>query len=379
MNTDRIRDALRLAAAGEPVPYDRADAALQLAARRRRTKVVGVSCATAVAAVVASVTLTGAGPSSLRPIPVTTPTETVTPTPDGAGPTADPTQSAGPASAPGEGGASPAPAGPAGTPMCDYEGFAAPCGATVHKPPRPENLDIFVLLDGTGSMDSAWGGIAPALRRIDARLRAGGNTVGWGYGIYRDTTVVNAADEGDARIYRTVQRISVSSRPDLTQAHPLGGGDDPDAATVGLDGLLGVGHFPYSSDGDDAGFRPGAHKIVLLMTDATIKQGDQYPPIDDVLTRLNAADVDVVALQALTGYGGSGNEARAHADLVRVVRGTGALTPVAVYCEGEPGHGEWDLARDDPLICPFDGDANHGFPDLDAYADALLAMVRAGR
>jgi hypothetical protein len=256
--------------------------------------------------------------------------------------------------------------------MCLYYGVRARCGATVAFPPKPENIDVFVLLDGTGSMAGSTTALDDAMRRIDARLRAGGNTVGWGAGYYRENSFVDAP-----RGYFRLSRIRVGSVPSIAEVHfNSGGTDTAEPATLGLDGLLGVAHAPYSAAGEDAGFRgAGTHKVVLLVTDAPIKESSEYPSIHDVLGRLNAADVDVVALQMLTD-----NEPEpARADLRRVVRGTGALATAQVDCDGEAGLSEWDVAPGAPLMCPLYPYESSAAWDMEAFADGLLAMVRAGR
>lgn len=361
MNTDRLQDALRRAVERQPRVDGRADAALRLAVRRRNTRLVATSCAAAVTAVVASLALSGgSGQARLRPVvPVESPTETPSGDPSATPYAADPTATATPSPTRADESAAPRPSSgetPRDVPPPDV--------VASYPPPTP--LDVFVLLDGTVSMQSSYGAVGEALRQLDGRLREDRVDVAWGLGLFRDSSLVDRAHPSDptAPAYERVRPVTPGWSPAFGGLQARGGDSDQrEGTTFGLDGLLGVGHEPYSASGEDAGFRAGARRVVLLVTDAGTMTGSEYPTVEDSLARLNAANVSVFGLQVLD----INNASWAHDDMAKIVAGTGVLAPRAIDVNED---GRDDIKRGAPVMWPIntkDEPAVSGLGDVLAW------------
>lgn len=371
MNTDRLQDALRRAAERQPNVPGRADSALRLAVRRRNTRLVATSCAAAVLAVVGSVTLTGgSGSAGLRPVvPVESPTES--PTYGTYDPSASPTSEATPTSE-AELDTTPEPSEPPreGEPIDPPPDTVIDPGPLRHQP-----LDVFVLFDGTVSMQSTEDAAKLAIARIDERLRAHGFDVAWGLGVYGDAGVESAARRGSPLVYELVQQIGEARQPDLRLARDMGGDSDQrEGATFGLDGLLGIAHTPYSVPEDAAAWNVGAQRLVLLVTDAGVMQGGSYPDLAESIGHLTENGVVVAGLQAF-----SANTAEwARDGLDAIAKGTGAVVTRAVRCGSA---GAPDLAAGAPLVCPinepFESGSSSPSVDVTGFADALADLMDA--
>jgi hypothetical protein len=352
-----LRDALRSAAAspGPSAGGARAAGALRLAAQRRRQRLVAASCTAVVAVFLATGLTGGAGSTGLRPavLPTGSPSagetyeRTASPTPE-----ATPEETATPA-----------------TPEPSRETTAPPSSApAVYRtfPPPPGPLDVFFVVDTTGDMQPM-GDVVPRIvgdivARLDARVPR--NNVGYGFARFGDFT----AAELNKPVYERLQPIRVEPGQRLPALTYAGGGDDPEATTIALDGVLGRAHAPYSAQPTAPSFRPNAAKLVVLVTSAPMKQGDGYPPIEDVVRDLRAAGIRVVALHAMTENRPEVKEA-ARADLDLVGTGTEGVVDRATDCDGD---GRIDLRRGDALVCGFHEAAEETFT---GFADALLRFA----
>jgi len=169
----------------------------------------------------------------------------------------------------------------------------------------------------------------------------------------------------------TYKRIQQQQRavPDLDSEPAAGGGDLGEAHTLALEAAVGIGHVPYTQEGQDAGFLPAATKVILLITDDFMKQGSDYPAKADTIAELRARGVLVVGLQRLDAASG-GFVDQAHADLVEVANGTGAIAPRGVDCDGDH---RTDVRAGGAFVCQYtDGGA------VDGIADALADLARRG-
>ena len=341
MNIDRFREALRLAAGDVPVTGDRASGALRLASRRRHQRLVAASCATAALAVVTSLVVTnGASSAGLKPLPpVESPTEdpSYAPTDEpSADPTTDPADSPSPD----------APSTPDPSEAPTWDGRPIPIDdCCPHWPSLPvRKLDVYVLLDATASMDGATDYLARALDKFDADLRDQSLDVQWGLGIYRDASAAST-DAGFYPAYQRVRQIGPGVPRAAVQGVADKGGDSDsrEGATFGFDGLRGVGHLPFSMDNDGAQWREGAYRLVLMVTDAGVEQGTQYPDLQQSLADLKAADVHVAVVVAQD----MNNLALAQRDAATVAKGTDTSYMRAYDLNGD---GTPDIARGDPMV-----------------------------
>lgn len=355
MNESWLRDALREATSRQPHVGDRTPGVFARVTRRRQQRAVAVSCVTALAVLFGVASMRGADSVSLDPtVPIHTPSGTESPAE-----AAHPASTTSPTSTQ-EPDPEPEPSRTAGT-TAGPRATAPP--AAPPDVPRGGKLDVYVLLDTTSSMVSAESALDPALKAIHERLRREGFDVAWGLGVFRDTQ----PELPETRAYERVRAIAPDGTMNSTGVRYGGGDTNPaEAMTMGLHGAVGVGHFPYTSDTEAAGFRPDARKLVLLVTDAPSMEGDPHPSVEQVAEDLRARGVRVAALHVLTE-----NDPRsARADLDLVARGTGGLAEGPVDCDGDPGH---ELSRGDPLVCEL---PSRKAQDLSGFGDALADMAR---
>ncbi len=348
-----LREVLRRATTRQPVAGDRVRGAFAVVRRRRQQRVVAASCA-AVTAVFLATTFTGSGggSSGLQPVdPGPSPTETVTPSTD-ASPSASPSAFDGTPTA-GSGGPS---SGPATT---AEPASASEAPVVVGSLPHPSGrMDVYVLLDATGSMPIQK--LDPIVRSLYDRLVTDGVPLQWGLGTFRDT------DVGDTnKVYQRVRDIAAGYQDFNDVLAAGGGGDLAEADTLALDGTLGIGHLPYTMDGQGATFRSGAHRVVVLITDAPMQEGNEHPTIASTIDRLRAANVTVVGVDVMTVL----SQQDTYTDLASVAGGTGATAGQSVDCDGD---GHRDIALGAPMVCRVDPE---GKVDLAGLADALVRLI----
>lgn len=193
------------------------------------------------------------------------------------------------------------------------------------EPPRP--TDLYLLVDTSPSMQPRLGdlrrGVADALRGL-----LPWSTLRVGLGEFRTTST---ADWNAGLTYRALRRVGAVDL-ELEQAlerlgreqatfPPLGG---ERAHTVALDeSVTGDGHWPYVGAGQDAGFRRGTRKVVVVVTDAAFVADPTQPSRDDAIANLRAAGAEVFGL-ALHG--------NALGDLTAVASGTRSVADKTVDC-----------------------------------------------
>lgn len=195
------------------------------------------------------------------------------------------------------------------------------------QPPRP--TDLYLLVDTSASMQP----YLPDLRRglVGAMRSLSERDLRVGVGEFRTTS---AADWHDGLTYRALRRVGAVDN-ELARAVDRLGRDQAtlpqlppgeDAHTVALDeAVTGDGHWPYVAPGQQAGFRNGARKIVVVVTDAAFAADSMQPSRSDAIATLRAAGVEVFGL-ALHG--------NALADLTAVAAGTRSVADRTVHCGG---------------------------------------------
>jgi hypothetical protein len=239
-------------------------------------------------------------------------------------------------------------------------------------PPDPIPLDVFFLVDTTFSMDNAIAGLRDGIRRIAAEVtrRTHGSTC-FGVGDVKDYFPTDPLNT-----YKVVQPI-VCAKDDphlekvsaaLAKLKAGGGGDDPEAQTVGLtQAVLGTGLVdPYVARDQDARWA-SPNRVIVLMTDANFHKTGGYPTIDETVRTLHSYyDTKVVGVHVID----NNDAAAARADITAVVAGTKTLAPAnGVDCDGD---GKADLAPNAPLVC----EAYNEAPNIAPAIIGLLLGVR---
>jgi len=189
--------------------------------------------------------------------------------------------------------------------------------------------DVYLLVDASASMQPYLADLRAGLYDAIRPLAAMGAYVG--VGEFRSTA---AADWSDGLTYRALRGVGpVDARLDRVIADI--GRDEPrlppglpgqDAHTVALhDAMTGDGYVPYTGPGQQAGFRPGARRVVAVITDGAFADDPTQPSRDDAVASLRAAGAQVFGLALGTAALG---------DLTAVASATGAVTAVTVDCGG---------------------------------------------
>jgi hypothetical protein len=222
---------------------------------------------------------------------------------------------------------------------------------TFRVPPAPTPLDVYFLVDTTYSMGPAILGLRKAISRISADIRSRlGISACFGVGDVKDLS----ADS--PYVFKTL--LPVACDPTLkrvdaavAQLKEVGGGDTDEAQTVGLSqAVTGTGqtYIPIPA-GQGAGFRPGAFKVIVLISDAPSHEGSGYPTLQQAAATLNVADVKVVSIAVNDGQG---NLHGAESMMRALAKATQSMSPPAgVDCNGDGGGYYGDLGPGEPLVC----------------------------
>jgi hypothetical protein len=234
-------------------------------------------------------------------------------------------------------------------------------------------LDVFFIVDTTASMSAVIKGLQNDIRVIASKLRKDlGGQACFGVGDVKDSIPLYAT-----QVYRTHQRI-VCEGPGLPKIGAAlakltegGGGDEPEAQLVGLKTTLDPrGQVdPYVAKDQDAGFRPEAYKVIVLISDAAFHQGGGYSTIPKVVNTLRINEVKVVSVV----ISGNGDTAAARRDMEEVAEGTDTMAPPSgVDCDGDRMRTYVDVGPGEPLVCETDG----GTPNLTPAIVGLLLGVK---
>ncbi|HVF06325.1 MAG TPA: vWA domain-containing protein [Frankiaceae bacterium] len=353
-----LRDALRRAASEAPA-RDRAGAALALVTRRRRQRVVAVSCTAAVAVVAAAVvTGGGAATTGLEPV-ATAPATTTAPEP-----TASPVTTPSPERSETPSPATASPTGrPAATPSTTTAPVAPPERSPAPSSPAPAPaFDVYFLVDATGSMHPHDATMRTAVTDVAERLGEV-TTLRHGFATFRDIVVNEDGTQYGDPVYERIAAVRANGGR-LPKLDYGGGGDDPEAHTVGLRSAIGRADAPWTDGKTPAGFGEDANRIVVLVTNAEVNRGDQHPTIAETVADLNAAGVAVATLLLPP----VANDDTVRSDMAEFAEGTGAVAARDADCDGD---GRIDLRRGDPLVCDVNSSGGYA-----GFADALVARFR---
>ena len=230
-------------------------------------------------------------------------------------------------------------------------------------------LDVYFMIDISGSMQNAIDGVAHGMQAIADRLAGRGLDVKFGVGAFR------AFEDPPA-----YQRARDIGPPDQALADALsglrasGGGAETQMWAL-LQSVTGEGGYA-TEPGLNMSFRPGSLRIAIEVTDEPISQGNNHPSITTVIEALNKYEVKQVALAVQDkplisdyDYDRPGEPA---ATLGRVAEGTGAIAPVTgVDCDG---NGDIEIAEGRPMVCMI---PSSEAKEAALMADAIVGMVEA--
>jgi photosystem II stability/assembly factor-like uncharacterized protein len=242
-------------------------------------------------------------------------------------------------------------------------------------PPLPNPVDVFFLVDTSKSMDATISGLRLGMQQIIDDLAASGLDVQFGVGEFKDYPVPGYGDAqaGDFpyRLDRTIGPPDEQLKAALERLESSGGGalDQPESQLTGLyQAATGDGDPPWVPAGQDAGFRSGALKVIVNITDATFHKEPQHPSpaFDVVANELASKEILQVGLAI---YGPNG--ARGLADLRDMAAATDTYAPEPVDCDG---NGSADIAVGQPLVCEILDEDYDGSLNL---APAIVATVKA--
>ncbi|HVF03670.1 MAG TPA: vWA domain-containing protein [Frankiaceae bacterium] len=230
-------------------------------------------------------------------------------------------------------------------------------------PAAANPLDVYFLLDTTGSMGPTIESLTVAIKDIASQLRKRlGQNACFGLGEFKDTNPSGPSDTD--KVFRTHVKIACEdeSLPLMSAAlknrkelYSSGGHDIPEAGTVALNQMLtGAGQVnPLVLPGHDARFRHEAYKVVVMLTDAPYKEGGGYGTVEQTANTLRVNGIKVVNVLVHTPQGDA-PKAREH--MTVIANETNSVAPPGgVDCDGD---GKWTMADVDPggpLICEADG------------------------
>lgn len=225
-------------------------------------------------------------------------------------------------------------------------------------PPNPARLDVFFLIDTTGSMSNAIQGLRDGVARIakEVTTKTRGQAC-FGLGDVKDYSP-ESATAGAGAITAYKRQLPVTCEKDLTQLKAVlahltsgGGGDVPEAQTIGLtQAVTGKGNqMPFVPEGQSANF-VAPTRVIVLITDAGFKMEPRdpgYPSMDETVRTLKEyGDTKVVGVAVQTKNNVPGP---LMADLTEITRRTKTVAPPnGVDCDGDKIK---DLEGGDPLVC----------------------------
>lgn len=232
-------------------------------------------------------------------------------------------------------------------------------------PKKPSPIDVYFLIDVSGSMQGAINGVAAAMADIVEELTKARIDAHFGVGQYRSYR--------DEPAYERVRDIGP---PDQELAAALeslradGGGEETQLEalyqTAKGEGRFGPAQALLVRPGQQATFRDQALHVVLHVTDEPISTGPPHPTYEEAIGALNSVDADQIGLAIQGGDDGPRD------GLQQVANGTGAEAPAGgVDCDGD---GDIDLLGAAPLVCVMDPS---DVDEASAMGGAIVNLLKA--
>ncbi|HVF19415.1 MAG TPA: VWA domain-containing protein [Mycobacteriales bacterium] len=257
---------------------------------------------------------------------------------------------------------------------------------TLDLPAEPTPLDVFFLVDTTGSMGPAIAGLREGLAQIVNDLAASQISAQFGVGEFKDYPESPWGSAGDTpyRLARAIGPVDEALERAIEGLQASGGGDRAEAALTGLlQSATGAGQrgapAHYIEPGRSAGFRPGSLRVIVTVTDVPFHReaGHPGPSFTQTVEALRSRDVRQVGL----AVNGGGRD-----DLAEMATATRAFAPATgLDCNGD---GRRDLAPGAPLVCDVGDTALLGLEDNEvlkvlrpriSIAPAVIGLLRSVR
>ncbi|MDQ3952457.1 MAG: VWA domain-containing protein [Actinomycetota bacterium] len=241
-------------------------------------------------------------------------------------------------------------------------------------PAKGKPLDVFFLIDVSGSMQDAIDGIGRAMHEIVTHLSNRGINVRFGVGEYRSYNQPPA--------YRRVLDITDDCgavKEALESLIASGGGEETqlEALYQVARGESRPGVNVVVPAGQNATFRSGATRVIIHTTDETISEGPPNPSYEEVKTALNSQHIDQVGVAIEDSFGGGSNnpledKPPPSEGLRRVAADTETFAPEeGVDCNGD---GEIELEQGEPVVCKI---SPLRARDASLMAPAIINMLEA--
>ncbi|HUR49833.1 MAG TPA: hypothetical protein VMY88_09965 [Acidimicrobiales bacterium] len=235
-------------------------------------------------------------------------------------------------------------------------------------PPLPTPVDVWFLMDTSGSMGGAIEGLQLGIDRIVKELKAAGLDAWFGVAEYKGENYRYArlADIGppDEDFESGLRRLYASGGGEETQYTAL-------YQTVTSAGQEDVGIDP----GQGASFRPEALKIIVHASDEPFGEIPDGPTPEEAGVAMNEMGVFHVGLDFSAGAQGVSTTPPTRTvkeDMDEMARATGTFAPrEGVDCNGD---GQDELQPGEPLTCPI----VRGEDDVD-ISEPIISAVRAVR
>ena len=230
-------------------------------------------------------------------------------------------------------------------------------------------LDVYFMIDISGSMGGAINGVRSGMREIVDRLAEKQINVHFGVGAFRAY--------GDPPPYdrvRDIGPVGGELADALNSLSARGGGDETQMAAL-MQSVTGDGDGQIPPD-LNMNFRPGSLRVAIEVTDEPISQGPPHPPLPDVIQALVAHDVKMVGLAIqeppLLGEFNYDNPGEPANTLQQVASGSHAKAPAAgVDCDGD---GDVEIQAEEAIVCLV---APSSADDAVLMADAIVEILDA--
>jgi hypothetical protein len=231
-------------------------------------------------------------------------------------------------------------------------------------------LDVYFMIDISGSMQGTINGIRAAMQDIVEALSGRDIDVHFGVGAFRAFN--------DPPAYERVRDIGPPGpavADALNSLRASGGGAETQMAAL-MESVTGAGRLGGIPPDLDMSFRPGSLRVAIEVTDEPISQGGSHPPITDVIDALVDHDVKQVGLAIqgppLLGEPDYDNPGEPASTLQDVAKGSHAVAPEGgVDCDGDA---DIEIEAGGPLVCLIDPNRAD---DAALMADAIVNVLKA--
>lgn len=234
---------------------------------------------------------------------------------------------------------------------------------------QPRGLDVFFLMDTTGSMVAKVQPMALAMGRVITALETAGVSARFGLGEYGQAS------------FRYRRHADLGTPPAEVQAKLLAlvgtGGDEYHYTSFYQlatgEGMSKVTYGGTVPPGQQASFQPGALHVVVHATDDIDRTDKDGPSEEKALAALNAVDVRHIGIYPYEGAGGQAVWRDPYVSLRRYAEMTATFTPAGgIDCDGDT---IVDLKEGDPIACMVPGSTAPNAPIANILERLLLALT----